>query len=97
MEPRRAILPPRLATWSSQAGPDERRTAIVRIGTSTDPDEAASRVADAGAEVQSKGPGSLVCVVTPDILRRLAQEPWVLAVEEPTRLFPRAGPSAPTS
>jgi hypothetical protein len=89
MEPRRSVIAPSLERWVRDAPDDERRTAIVRIDYSSDPAWAAARLAEEGVTVQSAGPGSIIGVVTPAMIRRVASEPWVLAVEEPKRLFPR--------
>jgi hypothetical protein len=76
------------------ASDDERRTAVVRFSSSTDPDDAATRLREMGAQVQVPGQGSVTCVVDPKTLRALADAPWVVSIEEPRRMFPTAAPGA---
>lgn len=89
MKPRRTVLSPGLERWLAEATPAERRTAVVRPRISTDVGEAAATMSATGAEVQSAGPAAIVCVLTPGALRQVVEQPWVLSVEEPSRLFPR--------
>ena len=88
MKPPRTVLTPTLERWSLEAGRTDRRQAIVRVDDSSDITAAAARLEKVGAEIQSKGHGSITVVVTPSVVRSLAQEPWILAVTEPRRLFP---------
>jgi capsular polysaccharide biosynthesis protein len=97
MKARRSVISPLLTRWSSEAPASERRTAIVRIAFSSDPDQTAARLADAGAEVQTKGIDTIVCVVTPSSLPTVAADPAVVSVQEATRAFPRGIPSSPAS
>lgn len=76
----------------ASAADDERRAAVVRFSSSADPERAAARLRAAGASVQTTGRASVVCVVTPATLRSVADEPWITAIEEPRRLFPRTTP-----
>jgi hypothetical protein len=89
MEPRRSVLAPDLERWVRAAPENEWRTAIVRIGYSSDPEKAAAHLSRDGFLVESVGLGSIIGLVTPPVLQRVAKQPWVLAVEEPTPLFPR--------
>ena len=92
---RRTVVSPPLQRWSSEAAPGERRTAVVRIRFSSDPDQAAARLAGAGVKVHTKGVDTIICVVTPESLAAVAADPAVVSVEEPTRAFPRGIPSSP--
>ena len=51
--------------------------------------EAANQLAALGIAIDTTGAASVVGSATPDVLRRASEQPWVLAVEEPRRLFPR--------
>jgi hypothetical protein len=110
MKPRRTVLTPELERWlaavdegeaeepavaTAAEGLGERRTVIVRLPEATDPEQAADQVRDAGATVQIAGAASITAVVTADALRRLVDEPWVVAIEEPRRLFPSTEPNVP--
>ncbi|MFE2752777.1 hypothetical protein ACFXGA_12345 [Actinosynnema sp. NPDC059335] len=86
MEPRRAVVAPELERWRRAAGPDDRRSAIVRPRPGTDPEHAADRLAAIGMEVVSAGRGSVIGNVTPEVLRLIGLETWVLAVEGPRTL-----------
>jgi hypothetical protein len=90
MQPRRSVLAPELERWCERAGEDEQTTAIVRLGYGADSDRAGRRVSDLGMRVRSSGRTSVLGEATPGVLRRIAGEPWVLAVEAPQRLLPLA-------
>jgi hypothetical protein len=85
------VLAAGLERWQDGAADDERRTVVVRLSPSADPHQVAARLREASASVQTIGRASVVCVVTPATLRDIAGEPWVTAIEEPRRLFPRTG------
>lgn len=89
MEPERGPLSPELRRWSEEAPREERRTVTVRLAFGTDPVEAANQLAALGIAIDTTGAASVVGSATPDVLRRASEQPWVLAVEEPRRLFPR--------
>lgn len=91
MEPRKSRVSADLDRWADSAEEDDTRTAVVRLATSVDPQQAAERLRADGATVETAGAGSVVCRLTPDALRRIAAEPWVLAVDDPRLLFPRKG------
>ena len=95
MKARRTVISPLLSRWSSEAGAGERRTAMVRIAFSSDADQTAARLVDAGAEVQTKGVDTIICVVTPESLPAIAADPAVVSVQEATATFPRRFPSSP--
>jgi hypothetical protein len=86
MEPRRVVIAPEFERWCRNADRDDRRTAIVRLRGGTDPARAAERLAGLGMEVGSSGAGSVIGGVSPEVVRRIGQETWVLAVEEPRTL-----------
>jgi len=90
MEPRRGIVTPELDRWGRLAERDARRTAVVRLRGGTDPVQAASRLATIGMTVASSGPASVIGEVTPDVLSRIGQESWVLAVE-PSQILRQLG------
>jgi hypothetical protein len=92
VEPRRSPLAPSLERWSRSAAASEQRTVIVRFGPSVEVEHAAEELRNRGAAVQQVGAATVSCRVTPPTLRELAVVPWILAVEEPRRLFP-AGPA----
>lgn len=79
-----------LRQWCEHAAADERRTAILRPTHSTDVTTAAREVEAHGAEVQSAGPGAITVVASPESLVALSNLEWVVAVEEPRRLFTRS-------
>lgn len=98
MEPRRGVLAPSVERWLAQPQLDggqestaERRTLVVRLPASADPQQAADRLRDAGATVQTAGAASVTVAVTREALQQVLTEPWILAVEEPRRLFPSTG------
>jgi hypothetical protein len=86
MKAERRVLSPQLDAWSHHASPVDHATAIVRIGPSVDPTRAATLLCSLGLEVSSAGPSSIVGEATPAVLHHIAEEPWVLSVEEPRRL-----------
>jgi hypothetical protein len=90
MEPRRDVLAPPLEHWCRHAGDTEQATAVVRLPPGADAERAAGRLAAIGMDVQSSGPGAVVGQVSPPVLRRIGEQAWVLAVEEPQRLRPLA-------
>jgi hypothetical protein len=110
VEPRRRVLEPDLERWlvsdgrgleragDHEAGDqeDERRTAVVRISASADTAAAAERLREVGATVQTAGAATVTVAVTRDELQRLLDEPWIVAIEAPRRLFPRSGPGLPS-
>lgn len=89
MKPRRGPLSPELRRWCEKAAPDERRTVTVRLAFGTDPIDSANRLAEFGMAIDTTGAAAVTGNTTPGALRRAAEQPWVLAVEEPRRLFPR--------
>jgi hypothetical protein len=102
VEPRSRVLAPNLERWLVEAGGGdaaesggERRTLVVRLPAAADPERAADRLRDVGASVQTTGEASITVDVTRAELRRLLDEPWIVAIEEPRRLFPSAGPDVP--
>jgi hypothetical protein len=105
VEPRRRVLAPDLERWLVSDGRgleraddqgDERRTAIVRIPAAADTAVAADRLREVGATVQTAGAATVTVAVTRDELQRLLDEPWILSIEAPRRLFPRSGPGLPS-
>lgn len=88
MEPKRGPLSPELRRWCEEAPREARRTVTVRLAYGTDPVEAANQLASLGIAIDTTGATSVIGNATPDVLRRTAEQPWVLAVEEPRRLFP---------
>lgn len=72
-----------------------RRAVVVRLPAAADPDRAAERLRAAGASVQTPGRASIGAIVGPAELRRLLDEPWIVAIEEPRRLFPAGPPDTP--
>jgi hypothetical protein len=102
VEPRPRVLAPTLERWLSQAEGDEpeapggeRRTLVVRLQAAADPERAADRLREAGTSVQTTGRSSITVLASPTELRRLLDEPWIVAIEEPRRLFPSAGSDVP--
>jgi hypothetical protein len=100
VEPRRNVLAPNLERWLGDTGPEsttsdgERRTLVVRLPAAADTAQAADRLRDVGAAVQTEGAASITVAVTRDGLQRLLDEPWIVAIEEPRRMFP-SGPTLP--
>lgn len=92
MEAHRSPIAPELERWSEAGSGDDRRTVIVRFGNAADPARAAEVLGSEGLVVQSAGPGSVIGVATPAVLRRLVRTSWVVAIEEPRRLFPKTAP-----
>ncbi len=88
-------MAPRLQSWAQQEGPG-RRTVLVRVASSSDPEEARTAFEEAGARVESSGKGVQSVIVTPESLLRIAELPWVIAVEEPRELFPLMQPPGGT-
>ena len=88
MKPTRGPLSPELRRWCEEAPREARRTVTVRLAYGTDPVEAANQLASFGITINTTGATSVIGNATPDVLRRTAEQPWVLAVEEPRRLFP---------
>lgn len=86
MEPRRVVVAPELERWGRAAGPDDRRSVIVRFRGGADPRQAADRLVAIGMEVVSSGAGSVIGNVSPEVLRLIGRETWVLAVEAPRTL-----------
>lgn len=85
--PDQSRLAPSLVRWCSNGSADEHRTAIVRPRFSVDLREAVHALEEKGAEVQSSGRGAITVVVSPESLALVAGLPWVLAIEEPRRMF----------
>jgi hypothetical protein len=85
-----AKLPRSLESWCGDPSATGRRTVLVRIAFSVDPQEASSRFRELGAEVESAGKGVISAVVTPGSLARISTLPWVVAIEEPLEYFPSA-------
>jgi hypothetical protein len=81
---------PSLQRWCCQGAADEHKTAIVRPRFSVNLKEAVHSLRQSGAEVQSSGKGAITVVVSPDSLAQVARLPWVVAIEEPQRMFARA-------
>lgn len=75
--------------WAEQAAPDERADVIVRLAVGTDPTTAANRLAALGAHVHQQALATVVVTATGSVVLALADEPWVLAVEQPHPLLPR--------
>jgi hypothetical protein len=108
MHPRRTVLAPNLERWlvgdghvperlggDADRSGDERRTAVVRLPPSADAAAAADRLQEVGATVQTAGAATVTVAVTREGLKRLLDEPWIVAIEEPRRLMPRPGPGLP--
>lgn len=83
-------LAPSLQRWCSQGAAHEHKTAIIRPRFSVNLRDAVSALEENGAEVQSSGRGAITVVVSPESLAQVAQLPWVVAIEEPRRMFTRA-------
>jgi hypothetical protein len=83
-------LAPSLQRWCCQGAADEQKTAIVRPNFSVNLKDAVRSLKTSGAEVQSSGQGAITVVVSPGSLAQVARLPWVLAIEEPRRMFARA-------
>jgi hypothetical protein len=107
VEPRRSVLTPDLERWLARTAEAadraisggtgeptaDRRTVVVRLVQAADPERAAARLREAGASVQTTAAASVIAVVTADVLGRVLAdaEPWIVAIEEPRRLFPSIG------
>jgi hypothetical protein len=89
MRPSRSVVAPDLQRWLESSGEEDRRTVVVRVRSSADPQEVGTRLREMGARFQPPAAGALVCAVTPQVLRELAEQPWVIAVDPPRQLFPR--------
>jgi len=85
-------LTPSLRSWTSDPAANGERTVIVRIGPAADPKRAAEALTAAGVKVDSAGHGVIAATVSARNLVPLSELPWVLAVEEPKRYFPRQEP-----
>ncbi len=97
------IVTPSLLRWRDDAVADDWKTVIVRIAFAEPPEDAATDLAEIGARVETAGPGVVVSQVVPSVLERIAELPWVVAIEEPHELQlrlqegiqPETGPSEP--
>jgi hypothetical protein len=85
----RGKLSPELRSWCSDPGSEPERTVLVRFGTATDPQRAADALANAGARVASAGMGVISAIISADHLLDVSRLPWVLAVEEPRKYYPK--------
>ena len=92
MKAQRRTLSPSLDAWCHRAHGDDHTTAIVRIGSTVDPDIAATRLGSLGLEVTSAGSSTIIGEATPSVLHDIAGERWVLAIEEPHQLRIRQAP-----
>jgi hypothetical protein len=82
-------LAPSLQRWCSHGAADEQKTAIVRPTFSVNLKEAVRSLKQSGAEVQSSGRGAITVVVSPSSLAEVSRLPWVVAIEEPRRMYAR--------
>jgi hypothetical protein len=83
------ILAPSLQRWCSDGAAHEHKTAIIRPRFSVNLRDAVHSLKENGAKVQSSGRGAITVVVSPESLAQVAQLPWVVAIEEPRRMFTR--------
>ena len=81
-----STLSPELEAWCEEAAPDASTTALVKIGSTADPDEAAVALRRLGFAVSSSGPAGVVGSATADALYRIAQQDWVTGIDEPRHL-----------
>ncbi len=79
-------LSPELTRWISQESSTGRRTVVITLAYSKDFETAAESLQDAGLEVQSSGPGTIVAVAHSASLAEIAEFEWVVAVGTPKRL-----------
>lgn len=89
--PRRGKITSSLEQWSRTAEEGEERTVILRPGFSADIEAAVAELGRLGVQVQSAGPGAITATAAPSCLARLAELPWVQAIEEPRVRFPLSG------
>ncbi len=89
MRPSRSVVSPTLQRWLDTSPDDDRRTVVVRLRSSADAEEVGMRLTELGAEYEPPAAGALVVTVTPPVVRELAGQPWVVAVDAPRPLFPR--------
>jgi hypothetical protein len=92
-DPDTETLAPSLQRWCSHGAAHEHKTAIIRPRFSVNLKDAVHSLEESGAEVQSSGRGAITVVVSPESLAQVAQLPWVVAIEEPRRMFARAAVS----
>ncbi len=83
------MVAPALQRWLESSADEDHRTVVVRLRSSADPHQVGTRLREMGARFQPPAAGALVCAVTPQVLRELAQQSWVIAVDAPRQLFPR--------
>lgn len=88
-EPKIERLAPSLQRWCDEGAEDDTKTAIVRPSFSVDLKDAEQALTTSGAAIQSSGRGAITVLVSPGSLAQVARLPWVVAIEEPRRLFPR--------
>jgi hypothetical protein len=86
-------LAPSLQRWCSDGAADEQKTAIIRPRFSVNLKDAVHSLKQSGAEVQSSGRGAITVVVSPTSLAEVSRLPWVVAIEEPRRMYARAAVS----
>jgi hypothetical protein len=88
MEPSRTRLAPGLIRWTQEPDRGDRRLVIVHISPSGDPAAAVAELKRLGAVVHHAGPGLVTALVTRALANEVAEQPWVLAVVDPTPMFP---------
>ena len=76
---------PELRRWI-QADTGDKKTVIVRIAHSMEPDDAASAIESLGMASQTCGPSVIVASTDCDSLKQVAAIPWVHGIETPQRL-----------
>jgi hypothetical protein len=79
-------LDPSLSRWCDTAAPTERKSVVLRIGFSTDPNVAAAELSRHGAIVKSAGPGTIIATVTAGSVPNIVACSWLLEMTEPRPL-----------
>jgi len=88
MKPLRSRLAPGLIRWTQEPDGGDRRLVMVHISPSSDPTVAAAELERRGAAVDNADRGLITVLVTRSLAREVAEQPWVLAVVDPTPIFP---------
>jgi hypothetical protein len=80
------VLSPRLERWCRDAATTDATTAVVKVGGTADPDVVAAALEELGFEISSVGAGSVTGSATPSTLGDIAEQAWVLSVDEPRQM-----------
>lgn len=87
---RRDPMSAELQDWCDSGDASERRTVVLTLSPTADPDTLRTRLEELGAEIVSAGPGATIATLPQTALSMIRNAPGIVRIEAPGRLSPKA-------